>query len=348
MYYNMKVNIQLLNLFSSILVSHALITGNIQIVGESLSSIGMQYLPGSYVNSFPRWTVNFNADQTSSTSSDASPPPLSLVPLDGTFPSDSPFCKNHEFVDPTSNQELWWPSDLKRLQVRPTLDFFIKSAVPSLVMAGIEVRVPPDVSMDGKEWRNFGKNSQPLASTWTSFQMAVENGFRVEAFYGRAMLENSKENKLDSRHQHVMDWKYVMDVDNTKDFCMTEEGEEIPSLVKEERYVQSVQGTQRAVELMGRLLANLEDESPLLEGMHIVSIPITEMWSNLPELVNEGDSYKLVSVGTVESDARELLKMEHDFIALSASSLLTVDVSKVVAGGQSDYIPDVYVPLYKN
>jgi hypothetical protein len=334
----------------------------------------MQYLPGSYVNTFPRWSVDFHPDQMKKNHHDVdeneedtnlyTSSSLRLIPLEGTIPQDDDN-SNHQlpqqYVDPTSNQELWWPCDLKTLQMRPSLDFFVKSGIPSLVMAGIQIRVPPEASMDGKEWRNFGRNSQPLASLWTSFQMAVERGFRVETYYGRVVLEGrgggngggvgnggveGANARSDSMLEQVLDWKHVKDDDNDENHGQEEKEREIGAVTREKRLFQSVEGTQRAVEWMGRLLANLEDDSPLLEGMHIVSIPVNEEWWDLPELKGEGDGYKLVSIGTVESDARELLKMGNEMMVVSGASLLSVDVSKIAAGGQSNYIPNVYLPLY--
>mmetsp|Transcript_12192 Transcript_12192/g.22854 ORF Transcript_12192/g.22854 Transcript_12192/m.22854 type:complete len:359 (+) Transcript_12192:36-1112(+) len=357
----MKLHLHLYTPFSLLItVSHALITGNIQIVGESLSSLGgIQYLPGSYVNTFPRWSVDFHGhdhDDDDATTCDASSKHIQLIPLEGTVSSD---LEQHQYVDPTSNQELWWPSDLKTLQMRPSLDFFVKNGIPSLVMAGIQIRVPPESSMDGKEWRNFGRNSQPLASLWTSFQMAVEKGFRVETFYGRVMFETGSvgvggDSKTSSDGvEYVMDWKNVAeemnhhrnDDDNHDDA----KEKELNGVAREERLFQSLKGTRRAVESMGELLANLDYASPLSEGMHIVSIPVNKEWWDLPELKEdeEGDGYKLVSVGTVESDVKDLLKMGNDVMIISGSSLLSVDVSKIAAGGQSDYIPNVYKPLYQ-
>lgn len=300
------------------------------------------------MNTFPRWYVDFHRDNKGKDqynkydAENDTTMSFQLMPLDGTctIPHDAQEQSQQQFVDPTSNEELWWPRDLQTLQMRPSLDVFVKGGIPSLVMAGMQIRVPPGASMDGKEWRNFGRNSQPLASLWTSFSMAVEKGFRVETFYGRNLLEQNQNDGM----EHVLDWKHVGEQQNDD-----EDEDEIGAVAREERLFQSTRGTQRAVEWMGKLLANLEDESPLLEGMHIVSIPVHEEWWDLPKIIQGGegdDGYKLVSVATVESDARAVLKMGKDIMIMSGSSLLSVDVSNIAAGGESKYIPDVYLPLY--
>ena len=315
----------------------ALVTGIIKIVGEPGGVT--QFLPGSYVNTFPRWTAECTEERTVN---------LSRMLGSGLDRSEesSTVTLAHQFVDPTSNEELWWPSDLKTLQARPTLDILIKSGFPAYVMAGLEVRVPSDKSMDGREWRNFGMNCQPLASQWTAFNLAHENGFRVEAFYGRALIKNESEEK------DTIDWK-AMTFDTVEESCKEKElpvpvpvPVTVPLLEKEERKMVSAQRTQNALEILGGLLASMDEQSPLADGMHIVSIPVNE-WTDLPSIDGEDDTYQLVSVGTVESDAKELLNMDDDLIAMSATSLLNVEVKSIAPGGESEWIPAVYAPLYK-
>jgi hypothetical protein len=289
--------------------SKAIVTGTIKIVG---GMSGGQTLPGSYVNSFPRWTVERTIDQS-----------IAVSRMLGSGPDAPP----GEFVDPTSNEELWWPSDLKKLQVRPSLDIFLKSAVPAYVLAGLEVRVPSDASMDGREWKNFGVNCQPLASQWSGFEIAAEKGFRVETFYGSKTDEDSS-----------IDWKDIAAGSN--EASCNGSG-------MEERKLRAEEGTQKAMDLLGSLLGNMDEQSPLVEGMHIISIPITDEWIDLPPNDAENNAYNLVSVGTVESDAKELLKMGEDMLEMSVSSVLNVEVLRIAPGGESEYIPAAYNSLYK-
>ena len=302
----------------------ALVTGNIKIVGEGVS----QFLPGSYVNTFPRWTAESTEEKSITLSR------LVGSGLDRSNPSST---IAQQFVDPTSNEELWWPSDLEKLQVRPTLDFLIKSATPAYVLAGLEVRVPSDASNDGSAWKNFGLNCQPLASQWTSFNIAVEKGFRIETFYGRTLMKSEAE-------KDTIEWKQLSNGKKDEESCKEEE---VAMLEKENQKMEAQRQTQNAMGILGALLAGTDENSPLAEGMHIVSIPICEDWTDLPPVAGANDTYKLVSVGTVESDARELLYLDDDLLALSATSVLSVDVSRIAPGKESEYIPDVYSPLYK-
>jgi len=294
---------------------NALVTGTIKIVG----GVGTQFLPGSYVNTFPRWTAERNVDQS--------------VEVSRMIGSGNDLTSAvMTFVDPTSNAELWWPSDLDKLQFRPSLNFLIKGAIPAYALAGVEVRVPSDASKNGKEWRNFGMNCQPLASQWTDFNIAIENGFRVETFYGKSKGKGEEDEEEES-----IDWK---DISGSGEESCTESA-------VEERKTRAQEGTKKALETLATLLVSMEDESPLVDGMHIVSIPVSDEWTDLPSLKGEDETYKLVSVGTVESDAKELLNMGEDMIEMSATSLLNVEVSQISPGGESEYMPVAYHDLYK-
>jgi len=327
--------------------SRALVTGNIQIVGLPG---GTQFLPGSYISTIPRWSAEIAEDETISLSR------LIGSGLDRDLP---PQTVAQQFVNPTSNEELWWPADLQTLQVRPTLDFLVNSGVPTYVLAGVEMKVPSGASMDGSEWKNFGMNSQPLASQWTTFGIAVENGFRVELYYGTAPITNKSEDAIEENDNEseddneendnesedendAIDWKALGD-HVSHDSCMEEE---ISSIEKDKMIMKYARKTQHALEVIGNLLAVMDETSPLADGMHIVSIPITNEWTDLPAVENE-NGYKLVSVGTVESDAKELLNLDNDLIALSAASVLKVNVLRIAPGGKSEFIPEAYFPLYK-
>ena len=311
----------------------ALISGNIQLVGDVMTGGRTQFLPGSYVNTIPRWSVEVTPDNT-----------INIQRLLGSGLSDNNedvTTLARQFVDPTSNEELWWPCDLSQLQIRPKLEILIKGAIPSYILAGAEVRVPSHVSKDGRIWNNFGMNSQPLASQWTAFQIAVEQGFRVELFVGdkhEYNAEQTKEEQQAVKDEFVTEWKALDSFKNMED-CASPEG-------TQKRQDKAIKGTQMALDLLGSLLAQLDDSMQFADGMHIISIPMGNEWYDLPAL-SQDETYQLASIGTSGSDSLELLSMGDELIALSGSSLLRVDVKPVASGSDSEYIPDVYKPLYQ-
>ena len=54
------------------------------------------------------------------------------------------------------------------------MDVMIKLGTAAYVLMGLDVHVPPDASGNGNKWKNFGINSQILASQWVTFNIAVE------------------------------------------------------------------------------------------------------------------------------------------------------------------------------
>lgn len=270
-----------------------------------------------------------------------------LIPLIGTGHSsydngddiDNNTSLARQFINPSSSTELWWPSDIKQIQIRPALDVMIKSGMAAYVLAGIEVRVPPEASGDGNEWKNYGINSQILADQWTTFNVAVEDDFRVECFLGEKKIINSLDEDLDVEWKSVDSWGDINDTTT----CDLEDNVSSAST-----------NTLRAIQILGEVIANLDDSSPLADGMHIVSIPVQDKWLNLPppkwnEDDNENPSksaYKISCVATSESNAKEILSLDEGLLSLSATSLLRVDLISVSPGSESEYLPEVYKPLY--
>ena len=122
--------------------------------------------------------------------------------------------------------EVEWRSDM---QIRPTLDVLIKSGAPSYVMAGLQVK-------------GADQDICPLARQWTTFSLAVEPSFRVEAF-----------------------------VTNGPDDAYSLELGENPAVKMK-----------RAMEQFGLSLSQMSEGSPLSDGFHIVSIPLESDWTKLP------------------------------------------------------------------
>jgi hypothetical protein len=267
----------------------------IRIVG--LLDGGVQALPSHYVKSFQRWCITKSGQK-----GDA----LSIEGLPGTTQLDA---NKNGLVNPISTTNLWWPSDLQTLQVRPTLDVILHNGLPKYACGGLAVRVPPEASADGKEWRNFGLNSQPLASQWTTFASIAARGFRVEAFIGR---------KIDGELQ----WT------------------ELNKSIKESS---STRRLRDAMETIGVFLSGIDGSSPPSKGFHIVSIATDERWTALP---HADSSFFLTSLATAVPDAKALLFTKPDVVAATSTSILGVEVSRVAPGGESEHLPEDYKALY--
>ena len=226
-------------------------------------------------------------------------------------------------MNPTTTSELWWPEDLPTLQIRPMLNVLFRNGILSYVSAGLDVRVPQQRDDDNSivSWRNYGLNSQPIARQWTTLDIGLEKLFHVEGF----ILQNNND---DGEHNYDALFPSL----DTQDVMQRVANFEVDSL------------------------------SPLAEGFHIASFPMSESWVDLPSLPEctnekaeeeggeeaEAAIYKMVCFATSEPFANKLLDMDEDLLTMSSTSVLEVVVSKTAKGGDSQYLPEVYKPLYLN
>lgn len=132
-----------------------------------------------------------------------------------------------------------------------------------------------------------GSNYCPLARQWTAFSFVVEPAFRLETFVG-----------------------------HDKGF------ESLPLLVD----INGSRDIEKTTESFGILLSQLDETSPLSSGFHIVSLPLTYQWADLPMPAKYGGEYNITCFATAEPDAKELLNMDDDLIEMTASSVLEVTV----------------------
>ena len=307
-------------------------TADVKIVGMGVT----QSLPTSYVRTFGRWSVDgrYDGDEGGT---------IARLHTEG----------DETFVDPTSTSELWWPSDIRSLQVRPAFDVLLRGGVPSYAMAGLNVRVPPTASKDSSEWRNYGLCSQPLASQWMPFGMAVDPDFRIECFFGKRKEKVvGGENSDDNGNGDVEE-----DMENGAKEELTWERFSPSSLgalddTPTAHTMFAVERTRTAVEALGVFLSGIGDDSPLSDGFHVVSFPLTNEWIDLPHLPEseeklEGASgYRIACVATAESDAEALMSVDAGLLEMTATSVLDIDVWRTASGSKSDYLPDSYKPLY--
>lgn len=182
-------------------------------------------------------------------------------------------------------QTEWTPT----LQYRPVLEFLIKGGVPSYVMAGLQLR---DLEMT-----NQPTTARPLARQWTTIQFAVEPNFRIELFQYQHQLSDDQNQR--SSIGQIVAWTL---------------GDQQPAKL-----------VQRAMELFGLMTSELKNDSGLLEGFNIVSIPLPLPWSDVPRPTT-GGCYTVACMATAEPDAQELLTLDPDLLEMTASSVLEMTI----------------------
>ena len=313
--------------------------GGIKIVG--LPGNQIESLPSMYVNTFRRWIVEDNkqlttTDSTNNDNEDS----CTLQPIKGAGISPS---LSNGYVNPTTTTQLWWPSDLNTIQIRPVLNVLYRNSMISYVSAGLDVRVPYKENDVGEEegnvisWRNYGLNSQPIARQWTTLDIAMEKMFHVEGF----ILQNTNSDDTDDSQQQQKP---------TYDTLL------FPSL----------DNVSNVMEKVATFTAELDTLSPLADGFHIASFPLMDDWTDLPPpppltastlseeeddvtISNQDESvYKIICLATSEPFGSKLIEngIDDDILVMSSTSILEVDVCRTAPGGESPYLTEPYKSLY--
>ncbi|KAL7473286.1 hypothetical protein ACHAXS_013738 [Conticribra weissflogii] len=295
--------------------------------GDGIKIVGLpggqiQSLPGMYVKTFRRWIVEENNNDSvectaDGTKSSGSASSLFMEPIYGAGVADLPY--NEGWVNPTTTDELWWPKDLETLQTRPLLNVLFKSGVLSYVGVGLDVRFPQ---------YKHGKDGSEVIS-WRNYGMNSQPISRIWTSLNIAM----------EKLFHVEG--FILRGNNGKNFEIL-----FPSI-----NAQSVM--QKVVTFVGEVDAL----SPIGEGFHIVSFPMTNAWVDIPNpedgmQVDEesgeinGATFKIVCMATSEPFATKLLDMDEDLLTMSSTSVLEVEVSRTAKGKDSPYLPEPYKELY--
>ena len=301
-----------------------------------------------YVNTFRRWIVEENTRQlTTVNTNNDNADSCKLQPIAIKGAGISPSLSNG-YVNPTTTTQLWWPSDLSTIQIRPVLNILYRNSMLSYVSAGLDVRVPyqeNDENNGGEKegevlsWRNYGLNSQPIARQWTTLDIAMEKMFHVEGF----ILHNtSTDDDDDSQQQKKQTYDTLF-----------------PSL----------DNVSKVMEKVATFTAELDTLSPLADGFHIASFPLMDDWTDLPPppplpstsseeeeeeedtISNQDESvYKIVCLATSEPFGSKLIEngIDDDILVMSSTSVLEVDVCRTAPGGESPYLTEPYKSLYLN
>jgi len=316
--------------------------GGIKIVG--LPGNQIESLPSMYVNTFRRWIVEDNNKQLTTdgtNNEDDNSCTLQPIAINGAGISAS---LSNGYVNPTTTKQLWWPSDLSNIQIRPVLNILYRNSMISYVSAGLDVRVPyyenDSNNEDEKEgevisWRNYGLNSQPIARQWTTLDIAMEKMFHVEGF----ILHNTNNDD---------------DTDGTQQQKKTYD-----------TLFPSLDNVSKVMERVATFTAELDTLSPLADGFHIASFPLMDEWIDLPSplplsstssdeededtISNQDESvYKIVCLATSEPFGSKLIEngIDDDILVMSSTSVLEVDVCRTAPGGESPYLTEPYKSLY--
>ena len=188
-------------------------------------------------------------------------------------------------------------------------------------------------------WRNYGLNSQPIAKQWTTLDIAMEKMFHVEGFIVQPNISSGDDDDGDGDNQN---------------------NEQQQQSYSYETLFPSMDNVPNIMSRVATFSAELDTNSPIAEGFHIVSFPMMESWTDLPssstsktdhdgETGEEEDEtilYKIICLATSEPFGNKLLDMDEGILTMSSTSVLEVDVSRIAGGGESEYLTEPYKSLY--
>jgi len=219
------------------------------------------------------------------------------------------------WVDPISWGELWLPEDLPLPVMRPAVAAIVRDGVVRYLMPGLDV----SIQAGGKLWWNRGMCSFPLASKWADVGACDLARLRLAAYSQSGYKEAEKST-----------------------ITMKEEGEpeEEDEVTAWEKLWQAPASD--AITSLVMLLAD-EGGSEIGHGFHIVVVPAEG--EQLRQAPDAGTRLKvLLTDSPLEPLTQGVEGEEGDFDHEGAE--MDILCRRVVAGGSSQYLPEVYKQLY--
>ena len=275
---------------------------NIQIRGSS----NQQQLPKTMARTWTTWTLNKEMNDAEKVE-DAS--------------------DELGFVDSTSFEELYLPSDLPIPSAKAALGIVIANGIPRYILPSIILTLnTPD-----KEWRNRGLCSVVRADGW------------LDIF--SPFVPSLDKLKFSCFAQYAPDVRFLEDQDGTGSWTNAIDSESSinndndnlspspsSSLIKE------------AYESVDDWLKTCCDVNhPIMSGYHFIDIPLTNDYDNnikIPPL-------KLKAfISDVDAPERLIEVEPNDLDVLPAGSL-DIQITEVAAGGKSEFLPACYQALYE-
>eukprot|EP01038_Epipyxis_sp_PR26KG_P014243 gene14243-19111_t len=271
-----------------------------------------QKIPFTLTTSWPVWT--FEQDKV-----------LSKVesPLEG-----------EGWVNPSSYDSLYFPSDLPMPLTRPALGVVLANGVPRYIMPSLVMTLEtPD-----KVWRNRGLCTLPRACSWidqfSPYSIPLDR-LRLSCF-GR----NSNNLKFLEDQDGNGAWNSLLEPTKSQFIGKNIASTSLKIDVDFNRFKNALNQYHDYYESLG-----------LLEGYHFVDIPITT-WETLAS----GSSSSFITLPQLQLkmylsdlyDTKSLLEVEDpSYLDNETCGEMIINMKQVSAGGKSKYLPQVYESLFE-
>ena len=283
------------------------------------SSFTQQSLPLSYISEWPVWMASESGDA------------VSLLPTAGEEAEEA------GWVNPATFEQLWQPQDLPRPAARAAIGAVLKDGVPRYIFPTIETTCTSGQMV----WHNRGLNSLPLAKTWLTFGDVPVDDLRLTCY--RQPLpeqEASDDESEDSSKEELISGAGDLEASSRNRFLAasgrlleTDGGEWEPILPLTE--------VGNAVDIIFNIIGEAPDA--MGKGFCFLIAPLKD--TPLPATALEADHRLRLFLSDVDATPTSL-DPEDRKAWLWNRGECDLSLFTVAPGGASDFLPDVYRPLY--
>lgn len=228
------------------------------------------------------------------------------------------------WVDPVGFEQLWLPEDLPLPQCHIALAAVIKNGVPRYLLPCLECSITTVSGSEGTVWHNRGLHSFPIGATWMPWGLAPFESLRLSAFES--------------------------DIPEPEPEPSADEGAEAPPPAPPAPEppwtpLQPVATVGAALKSIMAVIADAPDE--MADGYQFVVARLDSGGPALPPTaVRPGKRLRLLLATSLDEVGFDPNAKAWSWEVDGGYGLCDASVFAVPAGGGSDFLPDVYRPLY--
>ena len=228
------------------------------------------------------------------------------------------------WVDPVGFEQLWLPEDLPAPSCHVALAAVVKNGVPRYLLPCMECSITTVSGSQGTVWHNRGLNSFPIGATWMPWGLAPFESLRLSAF--------------------------VSDIPEPEpEPSTTDEEADVPPPAAAAPAppwtpLQPVATVDVALKSIMSVIADAPDE--MANGYQFVVARLDSGPALPSTVVRPGKRVRLMLATALDEIGFDPNAKEWSWEVDGGYGLFDSSVFAVPAGGDSDFLPDVYRPLY--
>lgn len=228
------------------------------------------------------------------------------------------------WVDPVGFEQLWLPEDLPTPSCHVALAAVIKNGVPRYLLPCLECSVMTVSGSQGAIWHNRGLNSFPIGATWMPWGLAPFESLRLSAFESDMPPEPEPELSTDDEAEAAPPPP--------------------PAPSPPWTPLQPVATVDAALKSIMAVIADAPDE--MANGYQFVVARLDSGPALPSSAVRPGKRVRLMLATALDDIGFDPNAKEMSWEVDGGYGLFDSSVFAVPAGGGSDFLPDVYRPLY--